>query len=148
MITFEIVFETTHSEVRFPDLTISYEIDDSMRSDKSPSKWENEIFSNLSGKIVHIFDRKFSGTSGYRALYDDVIDENEAIRFFKKDERSFFSLLSNCLNISKGNMIYICTDSQFGPKKKKYKPMTLKKTMAHYRQFGIRINSCMPVYIK
>lgn len=148
MITFEIAFEMGDAALHLPDSRIGLEVDDSMKSDKSPSTWESDIFSRLSGKIIHIFDRKFIGLDGYRALYDDIIDERGRIRFKERDNADFFAIVESCLRSSKGGKVYICTDIQFGPSKKLYKPISLNKFISQYLRFGIRLNSCVEVRIK
>lgn len=124
---------------------LAFEVDHSMKSDRCPSLWEEEVFSKLSGMIIHVFDKQFVGKEGYRALYDDIVAELDRIRFESANERHFVDLIDVCLEASSDGKVYVCSDMQFGPRPKRYKAMSLKNFLSHYQRFGLRINSCFEI---
>ena len=145
MITLEIAFETDAEDFRVAAPGIGFEIDSSMKSDRLPSLWEGKIFSRFSGRVIHIFDRMFVGKGGYRALYDDLIDDRDRIKFKPSKENSFIHLIDASLKASREQRIYVCSDMQFGPAPKRYKAMSRRNFLSHYQRFGLRINSCCEV---
>ncbi len=147
MITLEIVFSANVIGFSPPVSSIGMESDDSMKSDKSPSRWEQKVFSPMSGKIVHIFDRKFVGCRGYRALYDDIIDEGDRIEFKSPMKEEFIELIKYCLDLSSDGRLFLCADMQYGPIEKMYKPISFSKFVARFMRFGIRNNSCVEVFL-
>jgi hypothetical protein len=146
MITLEIAFATDGLNLTLPSLSLGMEEDKSMKSDKAPSRWEERIFYKISGSIIHVFDRQFSGQPGYRALYDDIIDEAPRIKFEAEMADDFVRLIEYCLTSSKDGIVYICTDIQFGPREKIYKPMSQNSFVSYFLRFGLRLNSCVEVH--
>jgi hypothetical protein len=147
MITLEIAFETGNQDLCLTAPGIGFEVDASMKSDRGPSSLrEDEIFSRLSGRVIHIFDKKFVGLkAGYRALYDDIIDMGDWFKFKSAHERSFMDLLDASMEASGEGKLFVCSDMQFGPYPKRYNTMSRSSFCSNYRRFGIRINSCIEV---
>ena len=145
MITLEIAFNSDGTAAPFSSEQLGFEFSAVMKSDKSPSRWEDEIFSKLSGNIVHVFDKDFTGKQGYRALYDDVIDELSCIKFNDNYFHEFERLLVSCLASSNDGWIYVCTDCQFGDNKETVETTNLCTFLEMIRLHGLSVNSCTKI---
>lgn len=141
MITLEIAFNSYGLADGFHSHVIGMEFCKEMKSDRSPSLWEDVIFSKLSGTMVHIFDRAFLGKPGYRAIFDDIDDNVDFIKFHKLFMDEFDRLIEFCISKSNDGSIFVCSDCQFGPDASTYETNS-REFLKTVRAQGIRVNSC------
>lgn len=145
MITLEIVFNTSKTILNFQANLLGLEFSSEIKSDKSPSTWEDQIYSRIDGLIVHIFDREFVGEPGYRALLEDIVDGPPWIKFDDPTFEEFGKLTQFCLENSSDGSIFVCADYQFGPPPTKITSVRLLDFLQRVRSRGIRVNSCTEV---
>ncbi|MDZ4306529.1 hypothetical protein [Allopontixanthobacter sp.] len=146
MITLEIVFNSSIPIATFSGEHLGIEFSSEIKSDKSPSLWEDELYSKIDGSIVHIFDREFIGKPGYRALFEDIVDGPPLIKFDGPTLREFEMLTRFCLENSSDGSIFVCADYQFGPPPAKMIKAQLYDFLQNLGSQGIRVNSCTEVH--
>jgi hypothetical protein len=145
MITLEILIEEPKNIVIPSDISIGYEIDRRLISDRSPSLWQNKIINeHTSATLIHIFDRGFKNSKAGRWLYEDIVDKKWArFRFVKELEADFCHLIDFALSDSDTKRIWVMSDAQFGPSPKLYSRKCEAAFLSYYQRFGIRLNSAI-----
>lgn len=147
MISLEILIP----EPAFPvnlDFAGGYDLDVELKSDRSPSKWQMDIFDKCrSGLLLHIFDRSFIKNQEQRWLYSDIDEFKEGrFKFAPELELSFLKLIYNCIVYSKTRTVILTTDAQWGNDKKYLNKMSFEKFSSIYPKHGIGINYAIPIF--
>ncbi len=145
MITLEILVDHVTSDIDVASLTMGCVIDFTMKSDRLPSLWQEEIINTHKNPVlIHVIDRYFAGSDGMRWLWDDIEEENwRRFRFIKELEGDFENLVIQSIAASATGRIWVMTDAQFGPDKKVLRPRREAAYLSYYRKFGLRLNSAI-----
>lgn len=111
------------------------------------SLWQSE-FDAEGGVLVHIGDPNMSHRNGLFWAYE-ILEEIELRRYrlTPRCRSAFFELPKKLLSISPSKKILFTSDSQFGPKKYRYRrEYTINSLEKLHNKSGLRLNSS--VYIK
>lgn len=147
MISLEILIENPIEPLPLGAIAIGHEMDYSLKSDRSPSLWQNVIINNYPvSHLIHLFDRSFKGTKGPRWLYDDITEKEwKRFRFLDKLEDDFCRLIRIAVGGSKVGRVWIMADAQYGPAPKLYSDQSEAAFLTYYLRFGLRLNSAIRV---